>query len=459
MTKLWQKDYQLDALVEKFTVGEDYQLDVDLVRADCVGSMAHASMLESIGVLRPEECGALRAELVRILGLAEAGKFPVSRSDEDCHTAIENHLVRELGDAGKRIHTARSRNDQIVAVLRLYGRDFLVAYTRATLSLVERLIAFAHEHENVPMPGRTHMQLGMPSSVGLWAGAYAEELLDCTRLLDTAYDLNNQCPLGSAASYGVPLPLDRELVADLLGFARVQNNVLYANNSRGKIESVVLDAVEQVSLTLSKLAQDLILFSMPEFAYFSLPAELCSGSSIMPQKRNPCGLELVRAKTASVSAYTQLIKGIIKGLPSGYNRDFQETKAAFMRGATIGLECVGVMELTVRKLTVHPQHLARGFRPEIYATDAALELVAQGVPFRDAYRSIGLNLDQLGSRDPVEALRKKTHTGATGNLRLDVPEGALADARRTLDAKAEHYQQKLAKLVGRPVELFTPLEW
>ncbi|MFC1641313.1 argininosuccinate lyase [Myxococcota bacterium] len=459
MAKLWQKDYQLDALVERFTVGEDYRLDADLVPADCVGSMAHASMLRSIGILSADECAGLLRELKRVLGLAEGGSFPVSRSDEDCHTAIENHLVRELGDAGKRIHTARSRNDQVVAALRLYGRDFLVTHTRATLGLAERLVGLAREHQEVPMPGRTHMQLGMPSSVGLWAAAYAEELLDCVRLLDTVYDINNQCPLGSAASYGVPLPIDREMVADLLGFARLQNNVLYANNSRGKFESMVLDAVEQVNLTLSKLAQDLILYSMPEFAYFSLPAELCSGSSIMPQKKNPCGLELVRAKTSSVSACTQLIKAVIKALPSGYNRDFQETKAAFMRGASLGLECVCVMDLTVRKLAVHRENLERGFRPEIYATDAALELVAEGMPFRDAYRSIGLNLDQLSARDPLEAIRKKTHTGTTGNLRLDVAETGLALARRTIDSKAECYQQKLAALVGRPVRLFSPLEW
>ncbi len=458
MGKLWQKNYDLDAQVEKFTVGLDYQLDQHLLAADCVASLAHATMLEKIGILTGEELTVLKKGLIEIIQAGRSGSFPIRQADEDGHTAIENYLTACTGDAGKKIHTGRSRNDQVIVATRLYARGFLLAFMKNGLTLVENLLAFAWEHQWVPMPGRTHMQIAMPSSVGLWAGAYAEQLLDDLLLVRTAYEINNQCPLGSAASYGVPLPLDRELVAELLGFAKVQNNVLYANNSRGKMESIILDAVEQVILTLSKMAQDLILFSMPEFRYFTLPDNLCSGSSIMPQKKNPCALELLRAKASTVAACNQQIKGIIKALPAGYNRDFQETKEPFIRGVNTGLGCVKIMDLAIRKVKVNEEYLRAGFIPEIYATDAALELVAQGMPFRDAYREIGLNLDKLKAMDPDEVIRKKTHTGATGNLRLDKAQQAHAELLNYAESAETAIAGKIKSLVGMEVELFTP-EW
>ncbi len=456
MTKLWQKDYELDAFVEQFTVGRDFELDQHLLNADCVASLAHATMLETIGILTKEELAALKEGLVAIIRAHEQGAFPIARSDEDGHTAIENALTEKCGAAGKKIHTGRSRNDQVIVATRLYARSYLLALLEHGLTLVDNLLNFAEEHQKVPMPGRTHMQIAMPSSVGLWAGAYAEQLLDDLLLVENAYRINNQSPLGSAASYGVPLPLDRELVADLLGFAKVQNNVLYANNSRGKMESIILDAVDQVVLTLSKLAQDLILFSMPEFRYFTLPDNLCSGSSIMPQKKNPCGLELVRAKSATVSACAFQIKNIIKALPSGYNRDFQETKEPFLRGANTGLACVQIMDLCIRKVKVNPEKLKAGFIPEIFATDAALELVAQGVPFRDAYREVGLNLDRLEARDPEATIMAKTYTGATGNLGLDKARAAAAALRAFAQAEEAKIDAKVRALVGFPVKLFAP---
>jgi argininosuccinate lyase len=294
----------------------------------------------------------------------------------------------------------------------------------------------------------------MPSSVGLWAGAYAEELLDDLRLAEAAYELNDACPLGSAASYGVPLPLDRELVAELLGFSRVQNNVLYANNSRGKTESVILGAVEQVLLGLSRLAQDLLLFSLPEFGYFSLPEEMCAGSSIMPQKRNPDLLELVRARAASVSARTAQVKAILRGLPSGYNRDLQETKAAFMDGLATGLACVQVMGRLMQKLAVHEDRLIAGHRPEIYAADRALELAAGGAPFRDAYRQVARDLEGLKAADPHEAIRRKRHTGAPGNLRLDLPEARLEGLRKWTAARRQAVKERLTALAGFEVILY-----
>lgn len=458
MGKLWQKNYDLDALVEKFTVGLDYQLDQHLLNADCVASLAHATMLESIGILTPEELGALKKGLVEIIQAGQTGSFPIRQTDEDGHTAIENYLTTHTGDAGKKIHTGRSRNDQVIVATRLYARGFLLDVMKNGLELVKNLLAFAEEYKQVPMPGRTHMQIAMPSSVGLWAGAYAEQILDDLLLVQTAYVINNQSPLGSAASYGVPLPLNRELVAELMGFAKVQNNVLYANNSRGKMESIILDAVEQVVLTLSKLAQDLILFSMPEFKYFTLPDNLCSGSSIMPQKKNPCALELLRAKASTVGACSMQIKNIIKALPSGYNRDFQETKEPFMRGINTGLSCVKIMDLAVRKVKVNEENLRAGFIPEIYATDAALELVAQGMPFRDAYKEIGLNLGKLKAMDPGQVLMKKTHTGATGNLRLDKALRAREELLKEVEAEEAAIGEKIKHLAGVEVELFTA-EW
>ena len=454
MSKLWQKGVTLNELVERYTVGRDYLLDRDLVNADCLASMAHAAMLEKIGLLSAGESSSLHGGLAEIVRLNLAGRFPIAAADEDCHTAIENFLVARLGEAGKKIHAGRSRNDQVLAALRLYGRAFLLEFQRAVLGLAGTLIGFARRHRLVPMPGRTHLQLAMPSSVGLWAAAYAEELLDDLLLSEAAYELNDACPLGSAASYGVPLALDREMVADLLAFARVQNNVLAANNSRGKVESVILDAVEQVMLTLSRLAQDVILFSLPEFGYFALPEELCAGSSIMPQKRNPDLLELVRAKTAAVSARGAQIKSILRAMPSGYNRDLQETKAPFMEGCTLGLASVQVVDLLMGRLGVNEERLAAGFRPEIYAADRALELVAEGVPFRDAYRRVAADLAALGERDPREAIARKTHTGAPGNLRLDVAEGRLASLREAGERRRQRVEPKLKALAGFDVPLY-----
>ena len=454
MAKLWEKTYSLDALMEAFTVGEDPVLDARLVNADCVASMAHAVMLRSIGILSPAEQEALHAELARIITGNRAGKFAITRSDEDVHTAIENHLVAALGDAGKKLHTGRSRNDQVLAALRLWTRGFLFAFHGAGLALVRRLLDFAEANAKTPMPGRTHLQTAMPSSVGLWAAAYAEEMLDDLSLSHHAFTLVDCSPLGSAASYGVPLPLDREMVAGLLGFSRVQNNVLYSNNSRGKLESIVLEAVEHAVLTLSRMAQDLILYSLPELGYFTLPAELCSGSSIMPQKRNPDGLELVRARSASVSARLLSMKMVLRSLPSGYNRDLQETKGPYFRGCEEGLACVRIMDLTVGKLIVNDAALRGGFTPEIFATDRALQLVAEGVPFRDAYRDVGRSLDKVPAMDPVEAIARRTSTGTPGNLRLDVPRAAAARENEWMERLEAGKRESIDRLAGPGIDLF-----
>jgi argininosuccinate lyase len=454
MARLWDKNERLDALLEAFTVGDDWQLDLRLVAADCTASIAHGVMLESVGLLDRGELDGLKRELLAIIADAADGRFAIAASEEDCHTAIENRLVERLGDAGKKIHTGRSRNDQVLAALRLWNRDFLLVFEEACLALSGRLLDFAEANQRVPMAGRTHLQPAMPSSVGLWAAAHAEELLDDLALADTAWYLADACPLGSAASYGVPLPLDREQVAALLGFARVQNNVLYANNSRGRAEAVTLAAVEQACLTLARLAQDLILFSLPEFGWFALPPELCTGSSIMPQKRNPDGLELVRAKAAAVGADLDAVRSIIRSLPSGYNRDYQLTKAPFFRGCETGLACVRMMDLTVERLKVDAHRLSAGFSPDVFATDAALELVRRGVPFRDAYRQVGASLEKLAAMDPIEAIGRRTSTGTPGNLRLDVPRAAAKKRSAAVAKQRMQIAERIKALTGMEVRFF-----
>ena len=453
MAKLWQKDYELNELVEKFTVGRDYILDNKLIVSDCAASVAHATMLNSIKLITDKDLAALRDAFDSLLDDFENGKFSVKLSDEDCHTAIENYLTEKAGDAGKKIHTGRSRNDQVLTAMRLYSKAMVLDLLKKGASLAEQIISFAEKHRDVPMPGRTHMQIAMPSTVGLWAGAWAEEIMDSLKNLESVYSLIDQSPLGAAASYGTPLPLDREMTSGLMGFSKIQNNVLYVNNSRGRLDSLVLNAAEHIVLILSSAAQDLILFSLPEFGYFSLPNELCSGSSIMPQKKNPDGLELMRAKSASVSSYVMNVKQIVRSLPSGYNRDFQETKEPYMNGLELSAQCVDIMELTFARLKVNEQRLKAGFTPEIWATDAAIEMLAKGASFRDAYKEIGLNLDALGNREPEEAVKSRTSSGTAGNLGLETAAAAAEAIASRAESAAAELDKAVEKLLGRAVKL------
>ncbi|AEC02273.1 argininosuccinate lyase [Parasphaerochaeta coccoides] len=419
MAKLWQKDHTLDSLMEEFTVGNDYLLDQELVLSDCLASTAHARGLHKIGILTKSELDALEQGLREIIALKLEDKFEIKAKDEDCHTAIEGFLTRRTGEAGKKIHTGRSRNDQVQTALRLWMREFAVNLTAETGRLSAALLSFARTHEFVPMPGRTHTQVAMPSSVGLWAAAYAEELYDeAQRLYQLTWTLD-QSPLGSAASYGVPLPLDRTFTAAQMGFTRVQNNVLYANNSRGKYEAMLLDSCDYITLTLSKMAQDLIFFTLPEFGYFSLPVELTTGSSIMPQKKNPDGLELVRSRSVTVTACSFRVKNTIRSLVSGYNRDFQDTKEPLLSGCRMTMGIVRIMSRMVAGLEVHADRLAAACTPELYATDRVLERLDAGSSFRDVYKDVGLHLDQVALMDPVATIRARTSEGTTGNLGLD----------------------------------------
>lgn len=410
----------IDPEVLAFTAGKDVILDHALIEVDCLGTAAHVTMLSRMKVNPPvltkAECARVLNELQAIVEKARAGRFKITLDDQDVHLAVERTLTETLGDLGKKVHTGRSRNDQVALDLRLYARNQLLETIDETADLARVLLAFAKRHVDVPMVGRTHMQPGMPSSVGLWASAFSEELADGMELLVTLYQLNNRSPLGSAASYGVPLPIDRALVARLLAFESPAHNVLYANQGRGRIESLVLDGMSQVMLTLSRLAQDLMLFTMPEFAYFTLAPEYCTGSSIMPQKKNPDVLELVRAKAARVRANASAVYDLTRGLPSGYNRDLQEAKEPFLEGIATTRASVRVMKGLIAGMRVNRDALRAGFTPDVFATDRALELVADGIPFRDAYHSVKSNLHELAAIDPREAIRKKAHAGAPFGL-------------------------------------------
>lgn len=428
--KLWDKGYKLDSLVEAFMTGDDPQLDYALIEYDCLGSIAHAKMLAKIGVLTVNESEQLTIALQEIIHLAREDKFIIEFQDEDVHTAVENALIAKLGDLGKKLHTARSRNDQVLLDLRLYSKDWLIKITNEVLNVCDVLCEFAKKNHDVPMPGRTHFQRAMPSSMGLWAGAFAESFLDNIILLKSAYWLVDQCPLGSAASYGVSLDIDRQYTAELLGFRAVQNNVLYANNSRGKFESILLSALVQVMNDLSKISTDIIIFCAPEFGYLSLPEKFCPGSSLMPQKRNPCPLELIRAKSATMQSMLFQVLEIIRSLPSGYNRDFQETKRPLMQGCELAFESLKVFFNIFSEIQVNQNACAESFTTELFATDKVLSLVKEGIPFRDAYKQVALELGTVSFSDPKADILSKTHQGATGNLGLELSVQKIQEYRQ-----------------------------
>jgi argininosuccinate lyase len=419
MHKLWDKGYQLHQVVEDFMSGSDPLLDLRIAHYDCVASIAHAQMLESIQLLTTAEATQIIAKLNEIIELIKQGKFTISTLQEDVHTAIEAYLVQHLGAVGKKIHTARSRNDQVLTALRLYCKHEIQMVLTKLVNAIEVLYDFTLKFQNIPYVGRTHYQKAMPASMGLWMGAVVEALIDDASLLLGSYHLIDQCPLGSAASYGVNLAIDRELTSSLLGFAKVQNNVLYANNSRGKFESVIIHSLSQIMLDLSKLATDIILFSAPEMGYLNLPLQFCPGSSLMPNKKNPDPFELIRAKSATVMANLWQTMEITRALPSGYNRDFQETKRPLYDSFDIVREVLDVVAIMVAEITVNQDKCLEAFNGEVFATDYALELAASGVPFRDAYFQVAANLGQLSCRDPLINIQAKTHSGATGNLGLE----------------------------------------
>jgi len=458
MTKLWQKGYRLNEQVEHFEAAQNSLLDVRLIRHDVWGSLAHIAMLTKIGVLTESEHRVLKDTLCNVLELEATHEFTVTLADEDVHTGIENYLVATAGEAGKKIHMARSRNDQVLVDLRLYGKEQLHSIAAKLCNLCSALLELADAHAGTPMPGYTHMQRAMLSSVGLWAASFAEALLDDEQLLSAAYKLNDQSPLGSAAGYGVPIAIDRQYSAELLGFSRVQNNVIYVQNSRGKVEAAIVQALAQIMLDLSKLAQDILLFSTVEYGFFQIPQELCTGSSIMPQKRNLGVMELVRARTQTMLALQQQILGIVSGLPSGYNMDYQETKRPFMEALDLVQESLEICTLVASKLEVNTERLIAACTFELFAADRAYELATVArLPFRDAYRIVGAEVTAQLDRHlpfPVESqeqlakrLAARSHLGGAGNLGLQEVQKQLEEARTTWDRRTETFTAAIQKLV------------
>ncbi len=386
--KLWQLNSSLDKKIEEFTVSDDYLLDMKLLKYDCIASIAHAKMLHKISFVKKRELSKLEKSLQKIIQMAKKGKFKIKQSDEDCHTAIENFLVKKCGNAGKKIHLGRSRNDQVLVAIRLYTMAELKEIEGLAKNFLSSIKKFKKKFGKIKMPGYTHMQKAMPSSIGLLCQSYIESMQDDLKCLGQAYSLNNQNPLGTTAGYGCNLNLDRKFTSKLLGFAKIQNNPIYCQNSRGKIELLTLCSLQQLMLTMNKIASDLMLFSTAEFGYFKLPAEFTTGSSIMPQKRNPDAIELLRAKTSSFAAFIFQINSIICNLPSGFNRDLQLTKKPLIGGIESCKNCLEISTMLFSGLQVNKTKCEAACTPEIYATEKAYGLVKAGMPFREAYLKI-----------------------------------------------------------------------
>jgi len=384
---LWDKGMKADKAVAKFTVGNDYELDYKLVKYDCLASAAHVNMLTKIGVFKKNEQKKLVDALNEIIDLAEKGKFEIKQEDEDCHTAIEKYLVKKLGNTGKKIHTARSRNDQVLTAMRLYEK----AEIEVVFSLTKKLsYALKKKSDKTPMPGYTHMRKAMPATVGMWLGSYIAVLDDSEEFLDEVHEIIDKSPLGSAAGFGVPVfDIDNEMTAKELGFDGVINNPMYAQLSRGKVEGMLLSALSSVMLDLNRLATDLAMFSMDEFGYVSLPDKLCTGSSIMPQKKNPDVLELVRAQYHVVLGEQFKVQSMTANLMSGYNRDIQLTKKPVMNSFDITKACLNIMTHMIGGMKINKSACKKAMTKELYATEEAYKLVKKGMSFRDAYKKIG----------------------------------------------------------------------
>lgn len=382
--KLWQKNYKLNKKVEEFTVGNDFIIDMRLIKYDCTASIAHAKMLGKIGVLQKKEVDRLVKELNKIIKKG----IKISKKDEDCHTAIENYLIKKLGSLGKKIHTARSRNDQVLTALRLYCKKELNDIKELSNDLVKEIEGFITRYGYVKLPGYTHTRKAMPSNIKLWSEAFIDSMKDNLKLIDVSVELIDQNPLGTGAGYGVPIKVDRKLTQKILGFKKIQKNPIYAQLSRGKFEATALNALSQIMLDFNKIATELIMFTMPEFEYFELPPEFLTGSSIMPQKKNPDVLELIRAKYHVVNSYEFQVKGVISNLITGYNRDLQLTKEPIIRGIQTTKETIEIMKLIFSKLKVNKEMCSKGLTNDTFAAEKVHALVKQGMTFRDAYRKV-----------------------------------------------------------------------
>lgn len=447
MQKLWHKNWKLNVVVETFETQGDLWLDQKLVKFDVLGSLAHAQGLHKIGLLSENEVKSLIYGLQEINTLNQKGRFLLQFGDEDVHTKIENFLTDLLGETGKKIHTGRSRNDQVLTAIRLFTKENLLQVWDETLELINLFQTFAEKHASIQMPGYTHMQKAMPSTVGMWAGAFAEGFCDDLILLKAAYKLNNQSPLGSAAGYGVPLPLDRQYVSDLLGFDKVQVNSLYCQNSRGKIESAVIAALISILQGINKFATDVLLFTTSELNFFEVAPELCSGSSIMPQKKNVDIAELLRSKVHTILGnYTQLVS-LSSNLISGYNRDLQDSKKPLIDSLELTIQCLQVTKLLIASITIHPDALQSAITPELFATHYALKLVQQGSPFRQAYQQAAQKYQDLKTSDFSACT--SSHLGSTSNLGLEILRKQLQQEQKIYQLEKQKYQIVIKSLLSK----------
>ncbi len=415
MSKLWQKDNTaVNAKIEKFTVGRDPEFDLLLAEFDVLGSLAHTRMLASIGLLEDTELNAVQAELKNIYQTIQQGAFVIEEGIEDVHSQVELLLTRQLGEAGKKIHSGRSRNDQVLVDLKLFTRARLQTLATATQQLFELLIQLSDKFKDVLLPGYTHLQIAMPSSFGLWLGAYAEGLVDDMEMLQTAYRLANKNPLGSGAGYGSSFPLNRTMTTQLLGFDNLHYNVVYAQMSRGKTELFAVTAIAQIAATLSRLAMDICLYNSQNFGFIKLPDEMTTGSSIMPHKKNPDVAELLRGKTNRLKGLPNEIMLVMTNLPSGYHREMQVLKEVLMPAFDEILDCIDMTHFMLSGIEVKTGILDDPKYDLLFSVERVNELVLQGVPFREAYRIIGNEINN-GAYQPNRHLQH-THEGSIGNL-------------------------------------------
>ncbi len=440
--KLWEKNVQVTDEIDRFTVGHDRELDRYLAKYDVLGSMAHVTMLHHIGLIADEELPLLLAELKQIYQRAATGDFVIEDDIEDVHSQVELMLTRRLGDMGKKIHSGRSRNDQVLLDLKLFARDKLREVAEALRSLFEELQKQSERYQQVLMPGYTHLQVAMPSSFGLWFGAYAESLADDLLLLEAAYRLTNRNPLGSAAGYGSSFPLDRQLTTDLLGFDSMNYNVVYAQMGRGKMERTVAFALAGIAGTVAKLAYDACLFNSQNFGFVKLPDECTTGSSIMPHKKNPDVFELIRARMNRLQALPQEVVLIMNNLPCGYFRDLQELKEVFIPAFDQLIDCLHMTTYIIEKMKVN-EHLLDDTRYDLmFSVEEVNRLAAEGMPFRDAYKKVGLDIE-AGKFRPVKEIHH-THAGSIGNLcNQEVAERMLQTWQRFGFDRVAKAEQKL----------------
>ena len=441
-SKLWEKNVQVNKKIERFTIGRDRELDLLLAKSDVIGSMAHITMLESIGLLEKNELELLLSELRRIYAVAEKGEFIIGEGVEDVHSQVELMLTRKLGEVGKKIHSGRSRNDQVLVDLKLYTRTQLKNIVRQIKLLFDELIAQSNCYKDVLMPGYTHLQIAMPSSFGLWFGAYAEGLVDDMIFLKAAYKVCNRNPLGSAAGYGSSFPLNRTMTTNLLGFDSMDYNVVYAQMGRGKMERNVSFALASVAATLSKLAYDACLFNSQNFGFVKLPDECTTGSSIMPHKKNPDVFELIRAKCNKIQSVPQQIMMISNNLPCGYFRDLQIIKEVFLPVFQELSDCIDMTNYIVSRMKVNEHILEDDKYANIFSVEEVNKLARDGMPFRDAYKKVGLDIE-AGKFVPDKNIHH-THEGSIGNLCNDKISDLMNQVISEFDfLRAEKAEEKL----------------